>query len=100
MGKAKPVDLGLIQFSSQADAEQFFREMLRRYSNEDHVSKDHSRHLIALLARHPSAEKKVGPGIVGFFVRKNPHYHQNEFWIDRIDGSQIGFSYLKCVRGG
>ena len=99
MSKAKPVDLGLIQFPSQAEAIQHFREMLSRSSTDDFVSKEDSRYLIALLSRHPSAEKKVGPGIVGFFVRKNPHYHQNEFWIDRIDGSQIDFSYLKCIRG-
>ena len=99
MSRAKPVDLGFVKFPTRAAAIEHFKCMLSRYSTSDCVSKEDSRYLTALLSQHPSASEKVGAGIVGFFVRKNPHYHQDEFWIDRIDGSQIDFSYLKCIKG-
>lgn len=52
----------------------------------------------ALLLRHPSAETKIGAGVSAIYVRKNPIYGDNAFWLVRTDGTETDFSYRECLR--
>ena len=54
--------------------------------------------LLALLAHHPDARRKVGVGIVAMHVRRNPKYRPNRgFWAIRADGSETDWSLMQCI---
>lgn len=55
--------------------------------------------LSLLLHMHPSAERKIGPGIKHFKVEKNSQGSGNSFVAVRIDDTEERFSYKKCVTG-
>lgn len=55
--------------------------------------------LSLLLHIHPSAEKKIGPGIKHFKVEKNTQGAGNSFVAVRIDDTEERFAYKKCITG-
>src|SRR5207247_325445 len=52
--------------------------------------------LLDLLAMHPESGEKIGEGVDHFEVRKNGS--TVGFWIVRSDGSDVDFSFYKCLR--
>jgi hypothetical protein len=50
----------------------------------------------ALLDRHPTAEQKIGCGVVALYVRKGSHGTRC-FWLRRSDGTETDFSYRECL---
>lgn len=52
--------------------------------------------LLALLRRHPAAAEKIGSGVQSFKVSVN-YLGTKGFMIIRADGSQVDFSYRKCI---
>lgn len=96
--RAKPVTIGVRQFPRQLDALQFFGDMLARYNVGDRVTDEDAIDLLALLARHVDAVKKIGVGVDHFKVDKDG-YGGKCFWIVRTDASQIDFTYKRCVTG-
>jgi hypothetical protein len=54
--------------------------------------------MLSLLQRHPSASRKIGPGIRAIRVDLNTHWApQKAFVLVRIDGSETDFSYYSCI---
>lgn len=98
MGKARSIAIDTKAFSKVGDARIFFSEMLQRYSMGDRVNDEDAAHLTALLSRHDEEADKVGKGIAHISVGPAPDYaNQRCFWITRIDGSRIDFSYQHCL---
>lgn len=63
------------------------------------IPQEHLPFLSALLARHPQAAQKIGPGIRKFYVlaKTHPAPHRG-LMVERVDGSVADFSYQKCIR--
>ncbi len=104
---AKPVELTNGQvFKSKKAAEQYFREMLARYNDGDHISdyQDHS-DLSGLLERFDllvsDGPSKIGAGIKRFERRlnKGDGWSSPGFWVIRVDDSPTDFSYVQAVAG-
>ena len=104
---AKPVTLNNGKFwPTQTAAKAHFRAMLGKYANGQSVvdSADHD-DLLALVEIYDGAlksphETKAGPGIRRFF-RDADRDHPGTtdcFFIERIDGSKIDFSFHKAIR--
>lgn len=54
--------------------------------------------LADLILWHPSAQEKIGVGIKGFEIRRNPRYRQTvPLYLLRLDGSETDFSYRRCL---
>lgn len=68
MGKAIPVDLGVVSFKSRSKARVHFQGILQSYSVGDRVSEEHGRQLVELLKLHPEAASKIGSGVSHFEV--------------------------------
>ncbi|MCC5968215.1 MAG: DCL family protein [Natronohydrobacter sp.] len=104
---AKPVELTNGQvFNSKKAAQQHFREMLARYSDEDQISdlQDHS-DLSALLERFDllvsDGPSKIGAGIKRFERRMNKGdgWSSPGFWVIRVDDTPTDFSYVQAIAG-
>ena len=96
MAKRKPVILGNIQFKIQAQAHDFFQEMLQRYVPGEQVSPEDASHLAELFKRHPSYSSKCGSGVKYFEVMPEKFGSQC-FCAVLQSGKKEGFSYKKCV---
>ena len=59
----QPIVLNGIEFKFQKDAIEHFRNMLECYRNGQSITGDDHDMLLALLERHPEADKKIGCGI-------------------------------------
>lgn len=98
MGKARSITIDTISFDKAGEARTFFSSMLQRYSPGDRVSDDDTAHLKALLRRHDEEADKIGVGVSHMTVGPAPDYfNQQCFWINRVDGSRIDFSYQHCL---
>lgn len=97
-GKPIPVVIGSITFPNQSQALSFFKKMLSKYSPEDVVSDEDSKHLAELVKRHPEYSEKLGNGLHHFEVMR-AEYNSQCFGIVRRDGSRVDVSYKVCVRG-
>ena len=97
MGKAKPVELPSIHFSTTAQAKNFFKDMLNRYRDKQEINQDDSVLLYELLLRHPDANEKIGIGVKKFFIDQSPDHPTSCFHLERKDGSTTDFSYLVCI---
>ena len=69
--------------------------MLYKYDLGDKVSEEDAKILKDLLAMHPEADEKIGCGIESFSVR-TADYNTRCFWVNRIDGSTVKFSFKAC----
>lgn len=92
---AKPVKIGSLSFARKGDANEFFKNMLYRYDLGDKVSAADAELLTSLIAVHPEAHEKIGVGIESFSVR-TADYGTRCFWVNRIDGSSVKFSFKAC----
>lgn len=95
---AKPLTVGTREFARQSDAIEFFKDMLGRYKKGDVVSDTDETDLRRLLDRHISRDEKIGSG-VDYFRVESDLYGGKCFWIVRTDGSQIDFTYRRCITG-
>jgi hypothetical protein len=99
MGRAKPVVLQTRSFRTQTEAKEFFASMLDRYQPGDRVAAQDAQDLEALLQRHAQRSEKVGVGIDHFIVDESDMYGSWCFFIVRVDGTLIDFSYRHCIDG-
>jgi len=54
--------------------------------------------MLALLQRHPKAERKIGPGVRAIRVELNTHWTPRKaFVLVRVDSSETDFSFYSCV---
>lgn len=95
---AKPLTIGSRHFTRQGDALNFFKDMLGRYAIGSVVLPHDAQDLSNLLLRHVHHQEKVGNGIDYFKVSEDM-YGGRCFWIVRKDGSEVDFTYRRCVTG-
>lgn len=87
---------------NKASAEDYFRQMLKRYNDEDRINNVADiDDLLALLERYDEGipEGKIGCGVEYFFKRKNTStgWSTSSFWVHRIDGSESDFSFKSAI---
>lgn len=96
MPKTIPIDIGHLSFKSKKDALNFLKEILNTYSVGDEVNVEHEKILKMALEKHPSREIKIGAGIEKFVVDFGD-FRTKCFWIVRVDGTKVNFSYKACL---
>ncbi|MEG4291499.1 DCL family protein [Microcoleus sp. C2C3] len=92
----QPIVLNGIEFKSQKDAIEHFKNMLDRYRNGQTIAGDDRDMLLALLERHPQADKKIGCGVKRLY-KDRTDMPTSCFWIERTDCSRTDFSYLSAI---
>lgn len=102
---AKPVTLSNGRtWKTQMAAKAHFKEILNAHRDGERVN-DPAAHsdLLALLERYdrdePSATRKAGAGVDHFFRDRDEEHNglTSCFYVRRVDGSCIDFSYLRAV---
>jgi hypothetical protein len=91
--------LGMQVFRSKQAVAEKVKAMLAGYALGVIVRPEDEAILLDLLQYHPHAQEKIGVGIKRLRVRDNPSYPGSRgFWIERLDGSSIDFSYRQCLQ--
>jgi hypothetical protein len=85
-------------FETQKDLVQHVQTILRRYSAPARLDGDDAAVMGDLLLRHPRADEKTGVGVAAIWIRRNSGGFGNGFFVERIDGVFVDFSYKQCVR--
>lgn len=63
------------------------------------ISEEGQKFVLDLLQAHADPKSKEGPGVKAVKVGCNPEFPDTKcFVLERVDGSEVDFSYLKCVR--
>jgi hypothetical protein len=96
MARAQPVSIAGIYFPKKSDALAHLRGILYRFEFEERISGVDEEFLKAAIERHPDCLEKVGVGIKHFFVGRGD-FGTRCFWIRRVDGTQVRFSFKSCV---
>lgn len=91
------IQIGDRAFSSKKEAEEAIRAVLHGYAPGEDIPFLDQCFISDMLALHPEAEKKIGPGIVKVSVRRT-EYAGVGFLFHRLDGTEIDASYKKCIR--
>jgi hypothetical protein len=95
---ARERTIGSTRFARLKDAQDAVKEVLYSVPVGTELAGSQFDFIMDVVACHPEAEGKIGPGIAAITIRVSP-YNQRGFWITRVDGSEIDISYLKCVNG-
>jgi Protein of unknown function (DUF3223) len=92
----QPIILNGIEFKFQKDAIEYFKNMLNRYRNGQTITGDDHDILLALLERHPEADKKIGCGVKRLY-KDRTDMPTSCFWIERTNDSKTDFSYRTAI---
>jgi Protein of unknown function (DUF3223) len=98
MSRSKTLIVGNKMFKSKNEAEEFFREVIRRNISGAELTGEDRLVVERLLYLHPDAIEKVGTGVVGIMVLPD-NRGSHCFFIRRVDGSLIDFSPKPCIYG-
>lgn len=91
-------DLGPETFRTKSAARDRVRKLLNEWPLGQPLT-DHDRAMVlAAVARHPDAARKIGPGVQSIVVREQPPYNSRGFWLIRTDGSDVDVSYRECFQ--
>lgn len=94
------IRIGFREFKSKKFAKEFVRVIVATYENGQLISPGHFQFIRDLLDLHPESEAKVGCGILGITVDRNPVYPSTRgFILYRHDGTSTDFSWLACIDG-
>lgn len=101
MANGTEVVLGGVAFATKTMATERIKHILHETTPSCRLQGEAEAIIRDLVDLHPQAEEKIGCGINRIEVRTN---HVNGashpgFWIVRVDGSEIDFSYKNCVNG-
>jgi hypothetical protein len=83
---------------SKAELKRRASAILNSHKRWDRLTDDENAFMSELLAMHPNAVEKAGPGVQNIFIGRDA-YGRNCFWIKRVDGTETDFSYLRCIDG-
>lgn len=86
------------EFQTLDDLRTRVKGILGAYPDYCFLSPEDLSFMLDLLQRHEHAWRKIGCGVAGMFVRRNPVFKNRGFWIYREDGSETDFSFEKCLR--
>jgi hypothetical protein len=96
--KRTPIIIDGWTFTTKAAVREHCRNIVKSYLDGALVSADDDLFLRALISRHPDADQKTGPGILGFTVATDPIWHKTRgFVLLRTDGTFTDFSYYQCI---
>jgi hypothetical protein len=95
---AKPLTIGTRTFDTQAAAVKFIQEVLYRHPLLAPIDGPDHAFLLDLLNKHPRAVEKIGVGVKHFTVEKAKRGTQC-FYITRVDGSRLDFSFGSAWEG-
>jgi hypothetical protein len=95
---AKPLTIGTRAFDTQGAAREFIRQVLYRHALQAPIDGPDHAFLLELLSKHPNAAEKIGVGVKHFTLEKAQGGTQC-FYITRVDGSRLDFSFEKCLKG-
>lgn len=110
MARSVPIVLDSFSWPTKNAAEVAFRNILQAsgYNTYDRITDPaHDLMLREVLDRHPDRDVKIGTGVDYFFIgrtRDDVHRRFNVgvdaigFWIQRVDGTKVDFSYLTAIR--
>jgi hypothetical protein len=90
------IEIGELSFDTATAAIEHFSKMLNRYGHNDPIRGEDARELHWLLARHPDAKQKIGPGVFMFAVEELSS-GKRRFRIMRKDWTITDFSFRKCI---
>jgi hypothetical protein len=90
------IKIGSMVFSTKAKAEAYYKGIFSSYSDGQDVGSKDFEELCKLIEKHPNSVGKVGNGIKRIFRGKTQH-GASCFWIERMDGTKVDFSSLKCI---
>jgi hypothetical protein len=96
MSMAKSLTIGTRTFPTKVAARTFIREVLYRHQLLAPITGPDHAFLQELLSKHPRAAEKIGVGVKHFTVAKAKGGTQC-FYITRIDGSWLNFSFENCI---
>jgi hypothetical protein len=88
-------------FPTKQAIETRVKAILWGYELHAPLSLQDERLILGLLERHRHAAEKIGSGIRAIHVRTNPAYPNTRgFFIERMDGTLMDFSYRECLYPG
>lgn len=96
MARAQPIEIAGVPFSKKSAALSYMRGILTKYHPEEMISKVDARFMAKALENHPDASEKIGLGVKSIFVRR-ADYGTKCFWVERLDGAEVKFSYKYCA---
>jgi hypothetical protein len=87
-------------FKSRAALERYIKALLIEVPAGAELTGEAEEIVTDLINHHPKAAEKTGAGIKKIVVRPDQIWKKNkQFWIVRQDGTEIDFSYRKCLHG-
>ena len=95
----QPVTIGTHTFPSKSAAYAYFRDILERTEDLEPLTGDDADDVEALLNNHENADRKIGPGVLGYCVATEEDKGSRCFHAYRKDGQFVHFSYKKAVDG-
>lgn len=84
-------------FETQKDLAAHVSALLRRERPPARLEGEDAALMGDLLLRHPSAERKIGCGVKAIWIKRNGTFGSG-FYVERIDGTLVDFSYKQCLR--
>jgi hypothetical protein len=99
MSKRRPITIGDTIFQTATAATERVRATIEQYETDQRVSITDATFFHDMLSLHPRCEEKMGVGVIGFVIRKNPIFPNRTIHIIRADKSECDFSWPKCLNG-
>lgn len=97
MPTSRAISLGGTLFLTKKDAASYIKFLLHSTETNQELTGTSLDIVKALLDRHPRAQDKIGTGVASIYVvQRNP---SRCFFVRRTDGTEIDFSYQKCLAG-
>jgi hypothetical protein len=91
--------LGGKSYTTKVRLKQVCQEMLSRYSDRQQIAGEDDLFLRDLIHWHPDSKHKIGCGVDYFFKNRTAQPTGSCFWIRRLDGTVVDFSYKKTIDG-
>ena len=96
--RIEPITFGEECFHTHRAAELFIHKLRNSQPLKIPIPEPQHSLLCALVARHPNANGIVGTGIRHFTVESSM-LGAPCFYLTRVDGTKMDFSYFDCLRG-
>ena len=96
----KSVKLGGMEFKSRDEVVSYARQLIAEgdAATDGAIPTEGQEFVKALLDLHDKAAEKRGDGVERIKVGRNPDFPDTScFVVARVDGSEVDFSYLKCL---
>ncbi len=101
MGRAIPCVVGDREFRTKEKLTEYVQSILHGYELGDDLDKHDFDFIYTLLVDgHHDPERKIGCGVADIFVKSTGYGYGKSgrgFFIRRQDGSEVDFSYKKCI---